>query len=236
MWQRSTLILLVALVAAIGVAVAVETVSRVFTLEHISVSEASSAVQSLLSEHGSLILQPSSSRMTVQDLPQVVERVAAVVADLDSLPDGYSIEVELLEGRPEPYSAATQAQFDLRLWKMFKFESFLRLGRAVLQGELGSPAHADLGGGFEITFLALAPEYSKDTPWGSPDPGDRIHLRQLILKRVTEKPDGNQVIDILLRTNVFIAPNQKVYIGASTSEDAQNGLVLIVHSQGSGGS
>ena len=223
-----------ALLATIAAAAGVETVSRVFTLEHISVSEASSAVQPLLSDHGSLILQPSRSRLTVQDLPQVVDRVAILVADLDSLPDSYSVQVELFEGGSEPYSAATQTQADQRLRKMFKFASFRRLGSAVLEGELGSLAQADLGGGFQISFVAHTIEYSEDTPWGSPDPGDRFHLRPLILKRVTVQPDGTQEIDILLRTNVLIAPKQKVYIGAGTSEDADNGLVLIVHSQGPG--
>ena len=236
MWQRSTLVLSVALIAAIAAAGNVETVSRVFTLEHVSVSEASAAVQPLLSEHGSLILQPSRSQMTVQDLPQVVEQVAVLVADIDSLPESYSIQVVLFEGGPEPYSVAMQAQIDQRLRKMFKFPSFRQLGSAVLEGELGSPAQADLGGGFQISFLAHTPEYSEDTPWGAPDPGDRIHLRPLILKRVSIEPDGTQEIEILLRTNVLIAPKQKVYIGAGTSEDADNGLVLIVHSQDSGGS
>ena len=230
------LMLSVVLVATIAAAANVETVSRVFTLEHVSVSEASAAVQPLLSEHGSLILQPGRSRMTVQDLPQVVERVAILVADIDGLPENYSIQIELFEGRPEPYSAATQTQIDQRLRKMFKFPSFHQVGSAVLEGELGSPAQADLGGGFQISFLAQSVEYSKDTPWGAPDPGDRVHLRPLILKRVSIEPDGTQEIEILLRTNVLIAPKQKVYIGAGNSEDAYNGLVLIVHSQGSGGS
>jgi len=236
MWQRSTVTLLVALVAVVAVAANVETVSRVFTLEHVSVSEASAAVQPMLSEHGSLILQPSRSRMTVQDLPQVVEKVAVLVADIDNLPESYSIQVELLEGRSEPYSAATQAQIDQRLRKMFNFPSFRQLGSTVLEGELGSPAQADLGGGYQISFFANAVEHSEDTPWGAPDPGDRVHLRPLILKRVSIEADGTQEIEILLRTNVLIAPKQKVYIGAGTSEDAENGLVLIVHSQGSGGS
>ncbi len=236
MWKRSILTLSAALLATIAAAATVETVSRVFTLEHISVSEASSAVQPLLSEHGSLILQPSRSRLTVQDLPQVVDRVAILVADLDSLPDSYSVQVELFEGGSEPYSAATQAQVDQRLRKMFKFASFRRLGSAVLEGELGSPAQADLGGGFQVSFSSHAIEYSEDTPWGSPDPGERLYLRPLILRRVTVQPDGTQEIAILLRTNILIAPKQKVYIGAGTSEDADSGLVLVVHSQGSGGS
>jgi hypothetical protein len=235
MWKRSVLTLSAALLATIAAAT-VETVSRVFTLEHISVSEASAAVQPLLSDHGSLILQPSRSRLTVQDLPQVVDRVAILVADLDGLPDSYSVQVELFEAGSEPYSAAAQAQVDERLRKMFKFASFRQLGSAVLEGEFGSPAQADLGGGFQISFFAQTIEYSEDTPWGSPDPGEQFHLRPLILKRVTVQPDGTQEIDILLRTNVLIAPKQKVYIGAGTSEDADNGLVLIVHSQGPGGS
>jgi len=235
MRRRSILAVVVALLVATAAGANVETVSRVFTLQHVSVSEASAAVQPLLSEHGSLILQPGRSRITVQDLPQVVERVALLLDDIDRSPERYDIKVELFEGRPEPYSAASEVPIDDRLRKMFKFASFHRLGSAILKGELGSPAQADLGGGFQVSLVPRSIEYSQDTPWGTPDPGNRIHLRPLTLKRITVTSDGTQEIDVLLRTNVLIAPHQKVYIGAGASEDAANGLVLIVQSGGPGG-
>lgn len=69
MWRRLALIAVIVCVGVVVSAAEVETVSRVFVLEHVSVLEASEAIQPLLSDHGSLTLHPSRSRMTVQDLP-----------------------------------------------------------------------------------------------------------------------------------------------------------------------
>lgn len=232
--SRATLIAAVLVVAA--AAAAADTVSRVFTLRHVSVAEASAAVQPLLSELGTLTLQPSMARMTVQDLPEVIERVAKLIRELDHQPSRYRIEVELLEGGPvKPYGSADEVAADERLRKMFKFPAYRRLGSAMLEGEFGSQAQADLGRGFRVSFLGQLPAYSADSPWGSPDPGDRIHLRGLVLQRLRMTGDGRQESEQVLRTTVLLSPNQKVYIGAGNSENAKVGWVLIIQARDAGG-
>lgn len=232
--------LLCALLCLVGVGLAVadevDTVSRLFTLDHISVSAVSTAVQPLLSEHGSLTLQPSRSRLSVQDVPSVVEKVAKLIDELDRAPDHYRIHIELIEGSEASYSSAEPAsvQVDSRLRSMFKFPSFHRLGGATLEGEIGDSAVALLGGDHQVSFLAQRVEYSPDTPWGAPNPGNRIQLRHFLLKWVGDDPAGTEKTQELLQTSMFLSANQKVYIGAGKSEDAENGLVLIVHAQSIG--
>jgi hypothetical protein len=233
MKRWSPVVLVLSLVAV--VAVAADTVSRVFTLRHAQVSEVSAAVQPMLSENGLLTLQPKQSRLTVQDVPEVVERVAARIAELDHVPDRFRIEVELLEGGPEsPFGAVTEVPANDRLRKMFRFAAYQRLGSAVLEGDLGSSVQADLGSGFRVSFLAQLPAYSQDSPWGSPDPGDRVHLRGLMLERVSIGEGGERSSEQVLRTSVLLAPAQEVYIGAGDSENATTGWVLIVRALGAG--
>ncbi|MDX2435547.1 MAG: secretin N-terminal domain-containing protein [Acidobacteriota bacterium] len=221
---------------SVAASAAVETVSRVFTLQYLSVAEATAAVQPLLSDEGSLTLQPSRSRITVQDFPEVVNRVVDVIDQLDRLPDRYRVRIELLEGGAEkPFGAANEVEATDRLRKMFKFPSYRSLGSAVLEGELGGDTQASLGAGYQISFVAQIPPHSTDTPWGAPDPGDRIQLRGLTLERLRPGADGEQLSQEYLRTNVLLSPNQKVYIGAGNSEDSESGLVLIVQVQEPGG-
>ncbi len=212
-------------------AAAVDTVTRVLTLEHVSVAEASAAIQPLLSENGSLTIQPSRSRMTVQDVPAVVGKVTELVAELDRAPGLYRIHVELLQGSSVPYSSGQPAaEVDPRLRKMFDFTSFHHLAGTTVEGEVGGAAEAELGREYKISFQPDAIEYSPDTPWGAPNPGDRIHLRHVVLKRVgVDAATGVRTSTDLLRTNMMLSANQKVYIAAGSSEDAANGLVLIVH-------
>jgi hypothetical protein len=235
MSRRFQFVLLSLMVLTAAAAAAVDTVSRVFTLRYVSVAEVSAAVQPMLSESGTLTLQPSQRRMTVQDLPDIIDRVAKLIRELDHVPNRYRIEVELLEGGPvQPYGTADEVEADERLRKMFKFPAYRRVGSAVLEGELGSEAQADLGRGFQISFLTQLPAYSADSPWGSPDPGNRIHLRGLLLQRLHVKPGGEQESEQVLRTTVLLSPNQKVYIGAGGSENAAVGWVLIIQAQGVG--
>lgn len=240
MGRRLLSFLLMVSAAAVTMAADVDTVARVFRLHYLSISEASAAVQPMLSESGSLTLHPSSSRITVQDLPEVVDRVAEMIAELDRVPGHFRIKIDLLEGRTDtegaeehvtPYSSADQVQTDRRLKSMFRFPVIRRLGSALLEGELGSSAAAEVGPGYEISFVAQTPEFSKDTPWGSPDPGNKIQLRRLVLTRVIVGPDGTQKSHVLLRTNMLLSPKQKIYVGAGNAEDAKTGLVLIVHAQ-----
>jgi len=233
--QRISAVIVLVLVA-LTAAAAVETVSRVFTLRYLSVAEATTAVHPLLSGEGSLTLQPSRARITVQDFPEVIDRVVKVIDQLDRPPDRYRVRIELLEGGAErPFGAANEVEATNRLRKMFKFPSYRSLGSAVLEGELGGNTQASLGAGFQISFIAQLPPHSSESPWGAPDPGDRIQLRSLTLERLRAGADGAQLSQQYLRTNVLLSPNQKVYIGAGVSEDPETGLVLIVQVQEPGG-
>jgi len=232
MFRNFSILVVAILVATVIAAAEVETVSRVFRLRHISLTEASAVVQPMLSEVGSVTLQPGLSRMTVQDVPAVISRVAAMIDQLDHVPGMYRVKVELLEGGDkEPFGAPYQVDPDDRLRRMFKAEEYRRLGNSVIEGELGSTGQADLGTSFRVSFVATIPEFSRSSPWGSPDPGDRIHLRGFILERITTTGDGTQTAEELLRTNVLLSPRQTVYIGAGNSEDTEDVLVLIVHAE-----
>jgi hypothetical protein len=223
------------LAIALGLAaalVAADTVSRVFRLEHVSVLEASTAVQPLLSEAGSLTIQPKLSRMVVQDEPEIIARVTAMIEEIDHVPGAYSVRIDLLEGgEPKPYGTVDEIEAEERLRNMFKVEALHRLGSSTIEGVLGSPAQAEIGNSFQVSFLAQIPKSSESAPWGTPDPGERLHLRQLVLERKAVSEDGTLTTDELMRTNVLLSPKQTVYIGAGNSEQSKQVLVLIIHAE-----
>lgn len=235
MLRRSVLFVAVIGIATALIAANVETVSRVFNLEHASVSDVSTAVQPMLSEAGSLTLQPKLSRIVVQDQPEIIDQVTALIRELDHLPSLYSVEIELLEGtEPKPYGTRDEIEAEERLREMFNVEAFRRLGKSVVEGELGNRVQAGLGDDYQVSFLAQAPEVSKSPPWGTPYVGSRLSLRPLVLERLEVSTDGELTAHELLRTNVLISQTQTVYIGAGNSEDSANVLVLIVHAMETG--
>lgn len=228
--RRSAVAALVALVAAAVPAAARPTAVRVFHLQHASVNDASEAIQPLLSESGSLTIQPGRARITVQDSPEVVMAVAERLRELDQAPEIFRIEVELVEGTDRPVPLADRAAIPERAQRMFPFRWYRRIGAAVFQGELGVPSSAVLGGSYRVSFLARSLDVTPDMPWGIPDPGSRIHLEWLTLEQLDREAKDGQPTS-LLRSSGFLSNHQEIVTGIGSSEDASNGLVLVVRSR-----
>jgi hypothetical protein len=212
-----------------------QTTSRAFQLRYVSISDATQAVQPLLSESGSMTVQPHKSRITVQDTPEIVERVAEVLAELDRSPASYKIEVTLLQGTKESLDASRRIQVNRRVERMFPFTAYRMIGSTIFEGELDSTASADLGEGYHLSFLPTMLKFAEDSPFGVRGSGTRIQLQTLHLVRLSEKEDGSRTKTDVLRTSVQISPEQEAYIGAGASEESTTGLVLILRAGAFGG-
>jgi hypothetical protein len=205
------------------------TAVRAFNLKNATVVEAFTAIEPLLSDLGSVTVQPKRARITVQDSPDVLRRVIAVVSELDRLPGEYRIEVELLEGLDVEQASDLPPELDKRLHRMFPFKSYRRAGRTVFQGELGQATSATLGRSYRLSFLADSFKIPETTPWGVADAGgQRTQVKWLRLDRFVPGAGGTEQTVELLRTTAFLSPRQKMIIGAGSSEDSANGLVLIL--------
>jgi hypothetical protein len=233
MSMRRTFLCLALLAASFVTLAAAEDVTttvRVFHLRHVSVMDASAAIQPVLSDEGSLTLQPHKSRLTVQDRPDVVAKVAKIIQTLDRLPEMYRLHVELLEGTKmtqEPISHP-QTKVDQRLKRMFNFDTYRRVGTADFEGQMGDEAMANLGSGYRITFVAES-LVVENAPYGMPNAGARIQLHGMVLSRMVEDAESAEAHAVeVLRTKVVLSPKQEVIIGAGSSEASSSGLVLIL--------
>ena len=197
-------------------------VVRVFRINHAKVAEVSAAIQPLLSEEGSVMVQPAKGRLTVQDKAEIMAAIADVVERLDRAPMAFRIHVELLEGSSTPISIAGGQEVGERLKKMFPFKFYRKLGSADLGGVTGDKISVELNKGFRIVVTVLDHRL-EDTPFGIPNQNLRLDLHPLILERV----DAKQVREVL-RTRAVLSENQEVVIGAGDAEDSNQGLVLIV--------
>jgi hypothetical protein len=221
-------LLLIAVAAVPQAADDPATAVRVFNLKNLTVLEAFTAIEPLLSDAGSVTIEPGRARVTIQDSPELVRRIAARMDELDRMPGEYRIEVDLLEGLDIEWDSDLPAELDRRLHRMFPFKSYRRAGRTVFQGELGQPAAASLGRHYRLSFLADRFKVPESTPWGVADSGNRTQVKWLRLDRFVPGEGGREEIVEMLRTTVFLSPRQTVIIGAGSSEDSTNGLVLIL--------
>ncbi len=229
MLKKAIIVLLLSTVAvALSAADRRSTTVRVFNLKNTSVIEAFTAIEPLLSDGGSVTVQPSQRRITIQDGAEVVEQITAMMAELDRIPGEYRIEVELLEGLDVEQASDLAPELDRRLHRMFPFRSYRRAGSTVFRGEFGQPTEAALGRSYRLSFLAESSMVAESTPWGVADLANRTQVKWLRLDRLTTTKGGGERVDELLKTTVFLSPRQKMIIGAGSSEDSASGLVLIL--------
>ncbi len=206
------------------------TVVKVFNLKHISVMEASKAVDPILSEQGSYTSVPRKSRLTVQDRPDIVKEVAAVLAEIDRVPGQFWLQVDLLEGRDASLPKKQRADVDARVQQMFHFEAYQRIGLTRFEGTIGEPMVADLGSGYQLSFVVTLFSMSEEGLYHIPNTDSRLVLQSVVLERAVASSNSASKMLELIRTRVVLSESQEAFIGVAGSEESESGVVLILKS------
>ena len=199
-----------------------DVVVRVFRVEHAKVAKISAAIQPMLSDEGSVTVQPAKGRLTVRDRANVMASITETIERLDQKPSPFRLHVELLEGSTVPISMAGGQEVGQRLKQMFPFKFYRELGSADLEGVTGDEISVDLSEGFRVLVTVLDHRL-EPTPFGIPNQTLRLDLHPLVLERI-----GSKGTKEILRTRVVLSQNQEVVIGAGETEDSEQGLVLII--------
>jgi hypothetical protein len=226
--RRLMSIVFAVMFAVSGSADEAQTTTRVFQIRYTTVAEASSIVQPLLSELGTLTVHPSRNRITVQDTSEIVGRVAEVLAELDTIPGTYVVRVRLLRATDAEVAPKQRVEVDGKVRQMFPSASFVEIGSTVIEGELKTPVSASIGAVYRVSFVAEPQRVPNDAPFGMPTMGTRYTLRDCTLTQTREKENGEQITVEVIHSDVSISPGQQTHIGAGASGDSKNGVVLII--------
>lgn len=222
-WVCFTVVMLLgAALAAPTVQADTDVVVRVFRIEHLRVGEVSAAIQPMLSDEGSMTVEPSKGRLIVRDRAAVMAEISEAVHRLDQKPQPFRVHLELLEGSSTQVSMPGVQEVGQRLKKMFPFKSFKELGSIVLSGVTGDEISVDLDEGYSVSVKVMEHRF-EPTAFGIPNQGLRLDLQPLVLMR-----SGSKGTKEILKTRVVLSQNQEVVIGAGETEGSEQGLVLIV--------
>ncbi len=197
-------------------------VVRVFRLQFATATKVSVAIQPLLTDEGTVTVQPGKSLITVRDRADIVDRVGEVISVIDVKPESFRLRIGLLAGLNAAVSLPRGAEVDPRLKRMFPFDSFRALGAVLLEGEVGDDFAVDLEEGYRVR-VRVRDHRVEDLPFGLPSKSLRLDLQPFVLERVRK----GSVTEVL-RTRVVLSVNQEVFIGAGETEGSERGLVLTV--------
>ena len=199
------------------------TIVKVFRIQYADPTAISTAVQAMLSDEGSITVQPARKRLTVSDRPERVSRIAGVVARMDVQPENFRITVVLLRGDASLKKDEAPYSMPARLQKMFPFKVYSELGEAELQGTIGDTVKMNLGEQYRLSMTVLKPR-PENFAFGFAVSSLRFDLQPVILQEVRKSRPPHKI----LKTRVLLSENQEVSIGAGASEDAHEGLVLVL--------
>jgi len=213
-----------ALVLASGV-VAVDSQARelrVFPVRFRPVYEIAALIEPLMSPDGSFTVQPKFNLLTVQDEPEVLDKVAKLLAEWDVPPLSYKVRVRVLLGTTVPPTPGPPGPLisgiGADLAKVLHYTSYQEVETVQITTTEGTAVEALAGGRYHLQFVLR----------GVPGDPDRVQFAQFEVSRREQGAGDTEVLRSLLRTTVSLKVGQTAIVAAARSEAASQGLILVL--------
>jgi hypothetical protein len=196
---------------------------KVFLLRYKRVEEATLLVRPLLSDSGSILLQPKINALTITDRTAALNTIAQALAQFDVPPRGFSIAVKIVRARADVAAGDLSKEIGgigNKLREVFRFNDYSLIDSAVMGGAEGESVSYLLGGEYRLTFRIEAAGQ-----------GSTLRLTAFALARERAGANGRRFDVPLFRTTLNIGLNQTLVIGASKEEASKKALLLILLAQ-----
>lgn len=196
---------------------------RVFQLKYKRVEEATLLVRPLLTDTGSILIQPKLNALTVTDREASLNTVARALAQFDLPPRGFSIAVKMVRAQADVPAGDLSKEIGgigNKLREVFRFNDYSLVDSAVLRGAEGDLLSYLLGGEYRLAF--------RIDPMGA---GATLRFSQFTLSRERTDDKGRRFTSPLFRTTLNVLPNQTIVIGASKEAKSKKALILILLAQ-----
>ena len=184
-----------------------------------------------LSKQGTIVIDPLYGKfLTLRDYPDLVDKVLAVIKEIDVKPADITFTVQLVIG-----SATGEAKGDesilndpviKELKNLLTYKSFSLLDANIIRTIDSERAELSLGKNSEFSLM-LRPRYTKD----GADEVIRLEIRlNMIIQPepvpAVQAPEARS--RTLIETNLFMKSGEKTVVGVSKLDGGDKGLILIL--------
>ncbi len=195
---------------------------RTFPVHYRPVHEVASLIEPLISPDGSFTIQPKFNLLTVQDEPEVIEKVAKLLAEWDVPPLSYRVRIRVLLGMTVPPTPGPPGPLisgiGADLAKVFHYTSYQEVETIQITTTDGTAVEALAGGRYHLHFVLRA----------LPGDPDRVQLTQFEVSRREQGTAEAEVLRSLLRATVSLQIGQTAIVASARSEAASQGLILVL--------
>lgn len=189
-----------------------------FTFKFKQADKAAAAIKPLLSNDGSMSIQPSTNSLVVTDRAENMKAVARMIGDFDKEPQSVRLYVRIVGA--SRVTGTPKVPDDLkdvaRKLAILPYNSYEAVGEATVQGKEGDPGLVDMQTGYRADFK-----------FGEYDPAsDSIAVKDLQISRLTGAQKDQ--LTSLLKTTLNLAIGQTYILGASKAPQSQRALMIVL--------
>ena len=202
---------------------------EIVKLKYIDKGDILNVLYTFLSSNGKIMPSPTSGLLTISDYPENVEKVLAVIRELDVKPVDiqFTIQLVLASTEDEPGKSEDLIKDDpliKELRNLLNFKFFYPLDSSLVRALDREYSEVAMGREGELK-LALEPKYIKE------DKEDLIQVKARLIKlELRPTGQGGQEMQSipLLTSNFTMKSGEKTVVGVSKLDGGDKGLILII--------
>jgi hypothetical protein len=197
--------------------------ARAFEIRYRPPADAAELVEELLSEDGSLTIQPRLDVLVVSDRVSVLAKVESLLRSFDLPPRQVDVTLSLFLGTKRHEDEAARAErseslIDLPPLQFTKWTSYESLGSRSVNGIEGGEVTAELGDDFRVSFRVDTVDERQGV----------VRFSVVTLERVGLTPQGLPKIEKLLSAAGVVDVGKQYIFGAAAGPDAERALFLTL--------
>ncbi|HEV7667663.1 MAG TPA: hypothetical protein VGS22_04000 [Thermoanaerobaculia bacterium] len=196
-----------------------------YTFVHQPASEAMPLVHPMLSERGTVELQPADNTIAIRDTRAVIARIMPLLREFDHPIRALSVEVMIVKASravmsPPVSHSDLPPDLTRRLRSLLPYEIYDLAARAELSTAEGETVAYDLGQDFQVSFRV-----------GTVHSDKNVRLAEFLVRRSGRGGAGSGASSRpkpLIFTNLNLALDQNISLALAKSEESREALMIVL--------
>jgi hypothetical protein len=193
-------------------------VLHAYMLKHQRASDAIPLVHPLLSDRGTVELQPADNTLVIRDTPGALSRILPVLRSFDHAPRPLRVEIMIVRASksnvsPPMNHSDLPEELTRRLRKILLYDNYDMEAQAQLQPVEGESLTYEIGEGYVVAFRL-----------GTVLPDRRVRLADFEIGRRLPRRGSQE----LLHTNLNLWLDQTMSLGLAKSEESRAALMVVL--------
>lgn len=203
-------------------------------LKYIKARQVQPLLMGYQSEYGRIRIEEGLNIVTIQDTPEIVERMLSVIKEIDVKPVDILFTVELIVGSFEAANVAGKKASSKGLesdplmkemQRVMRFKTLNKIGSALMRVQDGKYSEQRIGGSGLEFRLALTPRYVREEKGDTFQVNlDLRHDRVIDLGGVKQTEKNVHLIE----TAFTLRSGEKTIVGVSKLDGGDKALILVI--------